>query len=162
MDFLKGKDKTINMQKTGLANGLTCFPEILGLVNDGSRIVKLSEWIDGEIFTTLFESGSLDENMFFMLGDQVGRMNNIKNSKGASLHNDDLTFRNMVWTDKPVIIDMDRTSYDPRPDNSLVKILLKRIIDRNFINAFLEGYSQHRDVSNLSALCEARNWTWKR
>jgi len=162
MDFLKRKDKTTQLQKIGLSNGLVCFPEIIGIVDYGSMVVKLSEWIEGELFTTLSESGSLSKNMFFLLGDQMGRMNNIKNSCGASLHNDDITFRNMVWTDKPMIIDMDRTSFDPCPDNSLVKILLKRIIDRNFINAFLEGYAQHRDVSNLSTLCETRSWTWKR
>ena len=162
MDFLGCKDKTVKMQKMGLSNGLTCFPEILGLLEGGGRVVKLSEWIDGELFTTLFESDSLDKNMFFLLGDQMGQMNSIKDAHGASLHNDDITFRNMVWTDRPIIIDMDRTSFDPYPDNSLVKILLKRIIDREFIAAFLEGYARHRDVSNLSALCEARNWIWKR
>ncbi len=97
------------------------------------------------------------------LGQSVAIMNNIK-GKAGYLHNDDITMLNILWSDAGnlVMFDLDRLQFINRPELSLIKILLKRIIHRDMINQFIEGYTVHRDTSALIEMCEERKWRWLR
>lgn len=163
LDILPLRDNTHKLQEVVWNRGYDIFPEVYNteIIND--RILKVSEWVKGTYYSDLFESNKLELNMFEKLGEQMAQLNNITNEDGWRLHNDDITMRNMLWDgEKAVVFDMDRLWYEENVDNSYVKILLKRLIKIDYIDAFLKGYSVHRDVSNMSRLCAERNWKWKR
>lgn len=162
VDLLKLKDKTTSHQQRAIDEGCDLFPEIKRVFSFPDCRMKVSSWEEGELFSCLHESGNLESSMMFQLGKSVGHLNSMENSNGYNLHNDDITMRNVVWVGHPVIFDLDRLKYYQHVDNSLVKVLLKRIIRKDYMDAFIEGYKEHRDVSNLCGLCESRDWKWKR
>lgn len=163
LDILGHGDQTCERQQIALDNGCTILPKIIHTDYMLSHRIKMSEWVEGPYYSDLFEQNKLELNMFEILGEQMAQLNNITNDEGLHLHNDDITMRNMLWDgEKAVVFDMDRLWWEENPDNSYVKILLKRLVKKPYIDAFLEGYKKHRDVSNISQLCESRNWRWKR
>lgn len=163
VDILNEGDETTERQKMSHELGCNIFPKIISVINWENYTIKISEWVEGSYFSDLFEQNKLELNMFEKLGEQMAQLNNIANEQGQYLHNDDITMRNMLWDgDKAIVFDMDRLWWEDNPNNSYVKILLKRFVRRNYIDAFLKGYARHRDVSSISQLCASHNWRWKR
>lgn len=163
LDILNAHDPHPARQELAKEKGCDIFPEIIQVDYDLAHKIKISEWVEGDYYSDLFEKGKLELNMFEKLGEQMAQLNNITNEDGHYLHNDDITMRNMLWDgEKAVVFDMDRLWWEENPDNSYVKILLKRLVKREYIDAFIKGYSRFRDVSNITQLCESRNWKWKR
>jgi len=163
LDILDFHDKTCQRQQLAADAGCTIFPEIITLDYILTYKVKQSAWVEGPYFDDLHKQGKLEGHMLEKLGEQMAQLNNISNENGHYLHNDDITMRNMLWDgEKAVVFDMDRLWWEDNPDNSYVKILLKRLVKKEYIDSFLKGYSRFRDVSNITQLCESRNWKWKR
>ena len=122
-------------------------------------IYKFSEWIDGVM---IIEVLNIDD-VFVKSGDLVARLNLIKDPKtGKFLTNSEFSGTNAIWTkDKKVyIVDHGRMRTSSNTDSSVIIILLKRIQTRKRINLFLEGYSKHKDITNIIKGLDARNWKW--
>jgi len=121
---------------------------------------KFSEWIEGVMIRDVWDVNEV----LIKSGDLIARLNLIKDPvTNHFLTNDEFSGTNAIWTkDKKVyIVDHGRMKAELNPDNSLIKLLLKRIVGgRKNINLFLEGYSKHRSIDNIMKLLEEKNWKW--
>jgi len=160
LDVLHRKDKTLSYHQTILDNGLKFVADIEAVIPVGDHVLKISEWIDGKFYDDLYKQEDLQSKMFLDLGRCVGKLNNITNKRGHCLHNDDITMRNIIWDGSCRMFDLDRLDYESVPENSMVKILLKRLRYRDFIDWFLEGYSEYRNADKIIDLCASRDWIW--
>ena len=136
-------------------------PKIIKLVGGGKRGYKYSEWITGVL---LMRKWNLAE-IFYKSGDLMGRMNLVKDPKdGKFLSNGEWSGANAVYTEdkKIYIIDHGRMNTHSNPDMIIVKVVLKRIRNKERVGVFLDGYSQHRNVDFIKKEIEKRNWYWNK
>jgi len=144
--------KTTRLQRIANKSGLE-IPKVIFV--EGKY--KFSEWIDGVMIKEVWNK----KEVFEKLGDLVGRLNITRDPVSKQfLENVDLSKFNVIWTkDRRIyIIDHDWLIVSLNPDLSVVKILLKRIREKERIEVFLKSYSKHRNIDNIMGLIEKRNW----
>lgn len=140
-----------------------CFPKIKEVIKLGDVWLKISEWIVGETYQYHLTSNTLTEEMLFKMGESIASMNRITR-KGLHLHIGDMHYGNVLWDTNNccMICDFGGLSFtkDDHIHERLVRLLLIKIKERNLIDAFIEGYKTHKDVSKLVSLCEEKNWEY--
>lgn len=163
LDVLNSCDETTRLHQLCLDKGLTCFASIKKNIKVKNRCLKISEWILGRTYDELFNSNLLTEEMLIKMGESMALVNNISEG-GLFLHNDDVTYCNVILDENNnfIMFDLDRLFLMENPSAALVKTLLKRIARKNMMDAFLEGYKRHRDITETVSLCELRNWKWRK
>jgi len=162
LDILTKGDETLSHHEICLEAEIDCFPKIKKVFDVGNLCLKMSDWVIGHTYSEMVQSDSLTEDMLFKMGSSIAKINNISKND-LYLHNDDITYHNVMLDTNGnfVMFDLDRLLFIKDTDGALVKTLLKRIGNRKMIDAFLSGYKEHRDISNLVYLCDQRKWQWK-
>jgi hypothetical protein len=120
---------------------------------------KFSEWIDGIMLKDVYDI----PEVFIKSGDLMGRLNLLKDPVTQKfLINSEFSSTNAIWTNdrKVYLIDHGRMWISSNPDTSIVKVLLKRIVEKEKIFLFLEAYSKYRDIQNIIKIMEEKNWKW--
>jgi tRNA A-37 threonylcarbamoyl transferase component Bud32 len=147
--------RVLDLQYEMIKNGIN-VPKVLATKMYSNKLFKLSEWIHGSL--------DLGNNLevYSLLGEQVAKLNLIKLPDGNFIGCADINSTGVVFNGKDVyIIDLGRSKVKNNPDQSVVQILLKRIKIKERIEAFLEGYSKYRSITNIRTLCEERQWKWR-
>lgn len=152
--------KMINLQNTAsLYHDGT--PKIIFYKKVGKKIFKFSEWIHGKL---LAEVSHLEE-VNIKAGEMFAKLNNIKDPKtGLFITIGEINNTSMIWTEdkRLVIIDQGtiRALTENKIDGVVYKNLVKRMKYKKRIDMFLQGYSKHRDISNILKIANKRNWTF--
>ena len=152
--------KIARMQQIAYDNKIE-VPKIIKLVGKGKTGYKYSEWITGVLLMHVWNLAEV----FYKSGDLMGRMNLVQDPvDGKFLSNSEWSAPNAVWTpDKKIyIIDHGRMKTVEKTDMTVVKVVLKRIRNKERINVFLDGYSQYKNVDFIKKQIEARNWYWNK
>lgn len=152
-----GYSRTVlELQYKMLKNGVN-VPKVLATKVCKGTIFKLSEWINGCL---LRNTNSL--KVYSLLGEQVAKLNLIKISDKHFIGCSDINSSGVVYDGTNVyLIDLDSCKPKENPDKTVVQILLKRIKVKGRIEAFLQGYSRYRSITNIRTLCEERQWRWR-
>ena len=134
-------------------------PKIIFYKIVGKRIFKFSEWIHGKL---LAEVSHLEE-VNIKEGEMFAKLNNIKDPKtGLFITIGEINNTSMIWTEdrRLVIIDQGtiRALSEAGIDGVVYKNLIKRVKYKKRIDMFLEGYSKHRDISNILKIANKSNW----
>ncbi len=152
-------DDTISIHQLLLDSGLD-IPKIISLKKKGDSIVKESEWIDGHDFFFLQDNRKITHLDYFCLGEFMAKMHNIKNEKGLSVANRDLTPRNILRTinGRVMLCDYAKLYLTDFPEEEVIRwILLNYNLGREFKEAFISGYSTQRSF-NLMNLIKKEIW----
>jgi len=151
----KNQKEITRLQMMAVENGIE-IPKVVLCV----RGYKFSEWIDGFMLRDVCNIGEA----YIKFGEVVARLNNVKDPRNNNfLQNADINSTNVIWTEdkKIYIIDHGKLKTSPRPDTSVRTILLKRISEKERIDAFLKGYSKYRNIDKIIELLDKHNWRWK-
>lgn len=139
--------------------------KLLKIFQIEKRIYRFNEWISGDTLYEIRRSGNTSDNkeIYFKFGQEVGKLYSIKEND-LFLCNNDMGLTNIVWTPKKEIffIDHGKLCLQKSVDIEIVKILLKRIRNKEMSSWFLEGYSNYFDVKNILEICNKRDWIWKK
>ena len=138
-----------------------CIPKIISYKKNGKRLLQLSEWINGYLYTEVAH----DENIIRKTGEMFAKLNNIRAPKnGLFITVSDINGTNIIWSEdeKPVIVDLGtiRVLKKSGIDKIVYKNLVKRIVYKKRIDIFLDGYSKYRDISGILKLADNNNWTF--
>jgi hypothetical protein len=136
-----------------------CIPKIIYCKRGGAGLLKLSEWIDGFLFGELKED--LEANK--KIGEMYAKLNNIQDPKtGLFITVSEINNTNIVFNvnGDPIIVDLEtiRSVNKKGIDSAVYKNLVKRIVYKDRIDMFLNGYSKYRDISGILELAKKNNW----
>lgn len=152
---IKYRKEITRLQMVAVENGIE-IPKVVLCIGK----YKFSEWIDGFM---LKEVNNIRE-VYVKFGEVIARLNNVRDPiTNKFLENADINSRNAIWTkDKKIyIIDHGKLKTTSDPDISVCVIILKRISEKERIDAFLEGYSKYRNIDKIVQLSGEQNWNWK-
>lgn len=125
----------------------------------------ISEWIYGDELHLKLKG--LDEKnkqlVLISYGELIGKMSSIKVENFYVL-NTDIGMPNIIVTEENKLIIVDhqklRLVTDTQRVLVIVKLLLKRIKRRAWMNLFLEGYGKYFDIKDIVQKCDDYNWLW--
>jgi len=138
-----------------------CVPKIISYKKVGKKILKLSEWIDGYLWAEVSHIEKVNKN----IGEIYAKINNLQDPKtGLFITIGEINNTSTIWTENetPVIVDLGtiRCLNKGGIDHTVYKNLVKRVVYKDRIDVFLDGYSKHRDISGILELAKKHNWTF--
>lgn len=138
-----------------------CVPKIISYKKVGNKLLKLSEWINGYLWGEVSHIEKVNKK----IGEMYAKLNNLKDPKtGLFITVSEINNTGIIWTEDetPVIVDVGtiRSLNKNGIDNVVYKNLVKRVVYKDRIDTFLEGYSKHRDISGILELAKKNNWTY--
>jgi len=129
------------------------IPKILGVFGK----YKFSEWIDGVMLLRVTDV----PEVFIASGEMMARLNLIE-IQNKFVSNDEFSLSNAIWTkDKKVyLIDQGRMKLFENTDDSIARILMKRIKDKTNIFLFLKGYSKYKNTIHIENILKKYDYKW--
>lgn len=135
-------------------------PKILDVkeFEDSGYVFKLSEWIVGDLWKHI----AGNPKIYSLMGEQVAKMNLTKYKHGF-IGCTDINSSGVVYNGKDVyLIDLGRSKAKINPDGSVAQMLMKRVVNKERMQIFLDEYSKFRPVDGIIRLLNQRNWRWKK
>jgi len=150
------KNKTF-YHKIAFDSGIK-VPELLGSYETPDSFYKYSKWIKGKRAGFVWNLPQI----FKYAGEEIAKINLIKDLKtGYFLGYNDFSKPNAIWTKQEELFLIDIEIQPKRNvDDSVIKMLLKNIKDRDRIKWFLRGYKEYRDTKIIEQELERRNYKW--
>lgn len=160
LDVFTNPTTTFSLHLLAVENDLPVPKIILTIVFNG-LLFKFCEWIKGEMLMKVWNK----KETFLELGSILARINSItlsKKGKKLFLCHNGLSAPNCIIdeTGKIYIVDVGGFKARVETDSSMVKYLLKYIVNKQKIEWVLQEYSKYKDTTKIKERIEKANWKW--
>jgi hypothetical protein len=162
-DRFRNVDKNIEMIRLEeiVLENYDCIPKIISYKKSGKKILKLSEWIDGYLWVEVKRLEKVNRK----IGEMFAKLNNLKDpNSGLFITVSDINKTNIIWDkdENPIIVDLGTIRVENKSgiDQVVYKNLVKRVVYKDRIDVFLDGYSTYRDISGILKISKEKNWTF--